>query len=154
MIMSWPFCSVASHCPCNQMLQLSHWLHCPSVSLLWGSPVPCPSLQLHVVFPSTFWFRQVILVHPLDIICLPFPEPTEVPTFSVQLKAFADGDEKTKNISLSLVRSESAWAQSLKSWKNWKNGANEEKIVRLLQFPYKWSQSVLAALRSTKLAPS
>lgn len=118
-LLLWSF----PHCPCNQMPQLSHWLHCPSVSLLWGSPVACP-LQVHVMFPGTFWFTQVILVHPLDILNLLFPEPIEVPTFSVQLRHLQKQMERQNSIFLSLVRSESAWARGSKSWKNWKNCVN------------------------------
>lgn len=54
MIMSWPFCSAASHCPCNQMLQLSHWLHCPS-------QCPCSeALLLPVLLSSYMWCSQAL----------------------------------------------------------------------------------------------
>lgn len=155
--MSWPFCSAASHCPCNQMLQLSHWLHCPS-------QCPCSeALLLPVLLSSYMWCSQALCGSdrwswyiPWTSALSAFPWAHRSSHLLWPPKGICRSRWKGKPLSpclLSEVNLLGHKAQSLERTE--KNGVNEGKmIVRLLQFPYKYSQSVLAALRSTKLAPS
>lgn len=155
--MFWPFYSVSSHCLCNQMLQLSHWLHCPS-------QCPCSeTLLLPVLLSNYMWSSQALsgsdrwfLVHPLDIItvCLSL-NPQKWFHLLCPAKGICRSRWKGKAVSpclLSEVNLLMHKAQSL------------ERTEEMVSVKKKWlsgccsfltsAQLVLAALRSTRLAPN
>lgn len=155
--MSWPFCSVALYCPCNQMLQLSHWLQCPS-QCPCSEAFPLPVLLSNYMWSSQAlsgsdrWSWYILWTSSLSA----FPWTHRSSYLLCPAEGICRSRWKGKPVSPCLLSEVNLFghkAQSLERTE--KNCVNEEKmIVRLLQFPYKYSQSVLTALRSTKLAPS
>lgn len=155
--MSWPFYSVASHCPCNQMLQLSHWLHCPS-------QCPCSeALLLPFLLSNNIRCSQALSGSDRWSWCIPWTSSlsafpwTRSSHLLCPAKGICRSRWKGKTVSSSLLSEVNLLGhkpQSLEITEKMVSMKKKLLTVRLLQFPYKCSQSVLAALRSTKLAPS
>lgn len=154
--MSWPFCSVASHCPCNQMLQLSHWLHCPS-------QCPCSeALLLPVLLSNYMWCSQALsgsnrwswYIPWTSSLCLFLPSHWSSHLLC-PAKGICRSRWKGKTISPCLLSEVNLLGHKAQSLERTEKCVNEEKMVDCQVAAVSLQVlSVLAARRSTKLAPS